>query len=146
MMKWFNRMSKGEGGFTLMEVIVALALLAIIMAIAVPSFLNQRKANVDTQTQTDLEEIVTLIDKSMIRQPGGAVSVTSTNGNVTVNVGGIETTHRAVNSTLNIQIDASNGMYRLAAWDPSGKKYVSAAEALLYESVSKDFSVGAFLP
>ncbi len=47
----------GDGGFTLVEVLVVVAVLAMLAAIAIPTFLGQRARAFETTVQADLRSV-----------------------------------------------------------------------------------------
>ncbi len=51
---------ENEGGFTLIELLVVIIIIGILAAIAIPTFLNQRKKGYDAQAKSDLRNIATI--------------------------------------------------------------------------------------
>src|ERR1700753_691534 len=58
--------SKNRGGFTLEEIMIVVAIIALLAAIAVPNFLRSRKRSQATQVLEDLRQIDSAVDKSAI--------------------------------------------------------------------------------
>ena len=52
-------MDEREGGFTLIELLVVIIIIGILAAIAIPTFLNQRKKGYDAQAKSDLRNAAT---------------------------------------------------------------------------------------
>lgn len=54
-----NRLDRKEGGFTLIELMVVVLIIAILIAIAIPTFLGARRRAQDKQAQSNLRNALT---------------------------------------------------------------------------------------
>lgn len=92
-----------QAGFSLVELLVVLAILGIITAIAVPSFVAQRRATADAAVQGDMQAMYT-----------AAASYRAANNRVTADLrtfttGGLATPDISTDATFTIQVDTSAG-------------------------------------
>jgi prepilin-type N-terminal cleavage/methylation domain-containing protein len=75
----FNKFaSKRRGGFTLVEIMIVVAIIALLAAIAVPGFLRARKRSQATRIINDLRMIDSAVDQYAIetaKSSGSAVGV-----------------------------------------------------------------------
>src|ERR1700744_2657471 len=61
-----NRINKRHGGFTLVEIMIVVAIIALLAAIAVPGFLRARKRSQAAKILNDLRMIDSAIDQYAI--------------------------------------------------------------------------------
>src|SRR6201997_2258872 len=73
-----NELNKKRGGFTLVEIMIVVAIIALLAAIAVPGFLRARKRSQATRILNDLRMIDSAVDQYAIetnRKTGDTVAV-----------------------------------------------------------------------
>src|SRR6266403_3173731 len=73
-----NELNKKRGGFTLVEIMIVVAIIALLAAIAVPGFLRARKRSQATRILNDLRMIDSAVDQYAIetnRVTGNTVGV-----------------------------------------------------------------------
>ena len=73
-----NKLNKRRGGFTLVEIMIVVAIIALLAAIAVPGFLRARKRSQASKILNDLRLIDSAVDQYAIennKQAGTAVPV-----------------------------------------------------------------------
>src|SRR5207249_4163403 len=61
-----RKLNTKRGGFTLVEIMIVVAIIALLAAIAVPNFLRSRKRSQATQTLEDLRNIDAAVDQYAI--------------------------------------------------------------------------------
>jgi len=73
-----NTLTKRRGGFTLVEIMIVVAIIALLAAIAVPGFLRARKRSQATKILNDLRLIDSAVDQYAIetnKASGNAVGI-----------------------------------------------------------------------
>src|SRR4051812_41642002 len=73
-----NKLNKRHGGFTLVEIMIVVAIIALLAAIAVPGFLRARKRSQASRVLNDLRLIDSAVDQYAIetnRSTGFTVAV-----------------------------------------------------------------------
>ena len=76
--KMLNKLNKRRGGFTLVEIMIVVAIIALLAAIAVPGFLRARKRSQASRVLNDLRLIDAAVDQYAIetnRSTGSAVGI-----------------------------------------------------------------------
>ena len=75
MLRTFN--SQRQRGFTLVEIMIVVAIIALLASIAVPNFLRSRKRSQATQVLEDLRQIDSAVDQYAIEyRKAGGITVT----------------------------------------------------------------------
>ena len=75
----FNKLSRRHAGFTLVEIMIVVAIIALLAAIAVPGFLRARKRSQASKILNDLRMIDSAVDQYAIetsKSTGSTVAVT----------------------------------------------------------------------
>ena len=83
-----NKLNKRRGGFTLVEIMIVVAIIALLAAIAVPGFLRARKRSQASRIVNDLRLIDSAVDQYAIennRTSGSTVPTTAWTNYLKVN-------------------------------------------------------------
>ena len=167
-----ERLTRGdEGGFTLIELMVVVLIIAILIAIAIPTFLGARKRAQDKQAQSNLRNALTAektfyVDNQAYADDGVAADLTALQdiennlqwANTDASVRGIDVASVAdmggvTSSGVSLQSDSKSGrifcLADVAAGGDAGTYYANAASggscpavAAAMAGWSKDAGVG----
>jgi type IV pilus assembly protein PilA len=132
------RSKKGDEGFTLIELLVVVVIIGVLVAIAVPVYLNYRKGAADKSAQSDVRGAVSAVEQ--FYTDNGNKLPTATAGTNSGQTGGVtlltltmtgtgvstQTINLSDKTQLGFVPDATNGTYVLCGNNTggSGKWYV----------------------
>jgi type IV pilus assembly protein PilA len=71
MLSRLRERSEAESGFTLIELLVVMIIIAILMAVAVPTFLSQKNTAVKTKATANIKQVVNAIESCATQLPSG---------------------------------------------------------------------------
>jgi type IV pilus assembly protein PilA len=78
-----DRADKGEDGFTLIELLVVVVIIGILIAIAIPLYLNYKKGANDKAAQSDLRNAIATLETCNSDNSAYPTAVTFTSGTAT---------------------------------------------------------------
>ena len=110
----FQKLNKNRGGFTLVEIMIVVGIIALLAAIAVPNFLRARKRSQGTRCLEDLRIIDSAVDQYAIENnkvTGNSVAWADVQnymktGSVLYNSGGYDMFGNAYNGTSTFSVDS----------------------------------------
>jgi len=115
MLQRMRNKKQGQKGFTLIELMIVIAILGILAAIAIPNFISYRKRSYDAAAQSDLKNLMTAqeayyVDNSTYK------NISSTSSNIDF---GNDTT-AYLSDKVTAASTASDDGYTMTAYHSSG--------------------------
>lgn len=126
-----------ESGFTLIEILVVIAIMGIIAALTVPSFLNQRKSAIDDDVKVDIISASKQIETWRVRYPSKpvpSVTVTELSSSSTIPAFRDLRTKKGKEITITVKpVVGKPGNYTIVGKSPRGKRAATTA-GVIYDT------------
>ncbi|MFI6073667.1 type II secretion system protein [Actinoplanes sp. NPDC051343] len=119
------RAKKGDEGFTLIELLVVVVIIGVLVAIAVPVYLNYRKGAADKSAQSDVRGAISAIEQ-YYTDNGNAYPTTPTTLQTATFPLGASTTAKVTLSDKSkmIYVPVGTTSYKLCAYNTGGSNKV----------------------
>jgi len=111
MLQRIRNKKQGQKGFTLIELMIVIAIIGILAAIAIPNFISYRKRSYDAAAQSDLKNLMTAQEAYYVDN--------STYKDITLTGSGTESTTITLSSSPELKAYLSKGVYAAASADAS---------------------------
>lgn len=114
-----------EAGFTLIEMMATVSIIAILAAISVPIYLNNKKTGIDNNVRTDLKSAALVIENWQIGHPRGIPKQDI-----------IKKINITKGTTLTVT-SSEPGYYKIVGKNPKGKEAATTG-GIVYDSKAEN--------
>ena len=112
---------RSDGGFTLIELLVVVVIIGVLVAIAVPVYLNYRQGAADKSAQSDVRGAITAVEQYYTDNSSYPATATNKATSFTLGTSSTKVTLSA-NTTLSYVLAGDGASYKICAKNSGGEK------------------------